>query len=412
MIAALPAEREEIMKKKFVEGILVTAMTAALLAGCGGTATSTSNNTTQSSAASGSAPATTASSEAAKGTDTSSTENGEFDLEAAFAAETGVGDPIRIISTFEGTCQVQSQIAYLLGFYDAEGLKEGIDYDFVESGGETGAVLLSTNQADVAIGLISGMLQPLDNGLEAKAISGLHTGCITLVTLEGSGIESTADLKGKTIGVTALSSSQHIAALRALKYEGLSGDDVEFVVYDADSIQQALLNGAVDAIGLGDYKAAIMVRDEGAKIIFDTSTDERLKDENCCVLYASNTAIDRKPATLAKLVTAIQKASIWIEDNPDIAAQIQVAQGYTVGDVNVNTELLKTYKYPTSLTLLQEAVYRNFDDAKEIGLLKEDTDKDLLAESSYVFLPGIADGLDITEIEPPYDPQQFLSAKE
>ena len=336
----------------------------------------------------------------------------DYDIEAAFLKETGVGEPIRIISTFEGTCQVQSQIAYLLGFYEAEGLKEGVDYSFVESGGETGAVLLSTDQADVAIGLISGMLQPLDNGLEAKAILGLHTGCVTIVTLESSDINSTVDLKGKKIGVTALSGSQHIAALRALSYEGYSAEDVEFIVYDKDSIQQALQNGAVDAIGLGDYKAAIMVRDEGAKIIFDTSTDERLKDENCCVFYASNKAIERKPATLAKLAKAIQKASIWIEDNPELAAQIQVAQGYTVGDVNVNAELLKTYQYPTSLTLLKEAVYRNFDDAQVLGLLKEDTDKNALAESSYVFLPGVPDGLDITEITPPKDPQQFLSVSD
>ncbi len=335
-----------------------------------------------------------------------------YDLDAEFAKETGNGEPIRVVSTFEGTCQVQSQIAYLLGFYEAEGLKEGIDYEYVDAGGETGAVLLSTGKADVAIGLISGMLQPLDNGLEAKAISGLHTGCITLVTRGDSDIQSVKDLKGKTIGVRALSGSEHIATLRALGYEGFSGDDVEFVVYDADSIQQALLNGAVDAIGLGDYKAAIMVREEGAKIIFDTTKDERLKDENCCVLYASNSAIGRKPATLAKMVTAIQKASVWIEDNPELAAQIQAAQGYTVGDVAVNTELLKTYQFPTSLTLLKEAVYRNFDDAKQIGLLKEDTDKDVLAESSYLFLPGVADGLDITEITPPKDPQQFLNAKE
>ncbi len=384
------------MKKRICSVLLSSVLTMSLLAGCGDTtsAQSSGNNTLVSSAS--------------EGTEAS----GEFNLDEAFAKETGKGDPIRIISTFEGTCQVQTQIAYLLGFYEQEGLTEGVDYEFVESGGETGAVLISTDKADVAIGLISGMLQPLDNGLEAKAISGLHTGCITIVTRQDSGINSTADLKGKVIGVTALSSSQHIAALRALSYEGLTGDDVEFVVYDADSIQQALLNGAVDAIGLGDYKAAIMGREEGTKIIFDTSTDPRLKDENCCVLFASNAAIDRKPATLAKLVTAIQKASVWIEDNPELSAQIQVAQGYTVGDVNVNTELLKTYSYPTSLSSLKEAVYRNFDDAKVIGLLKEDTDKDEIAESSYLFLPGVSDGLDITEIEAPKDPQQFLTAQE
>lgn len=378
------------MKRKGLTVILTAVLAAFALAGCGASQAAASPS----------------------GTENDVEKEEVFDLETAFLAETASGEPIRIVNTFEGTCMVQTQIAYLLGFYDAEGLVEGVDYTFVDAGDSTGTVLLSTDQADVAISLIAGILQPLDNGLEAKAISGLHTGCITIVTLEGNGIGSVADLKGKTVGVPALSSSQHIAALRALNYEGISPDEVEFVVYDNDSIQQALLNGAVDAIGLGDYKAAIMEQEEGAKVIFDTSVDERLKDENCCVLFANYTSIERRPATLAKLVTAIQKASIWIENNPELAARIQVAQGYTVGDVDVNTELLKTYHYPTSLTLLKEAIYRNFDDAKTLGLLKEDTDKDSLAESSYIFLPGVADGLDITEVEAPYNPEQFLSAPE
>lgn len=322
------------------------------------------------------------------------------------------GDPIRIVNTFEGTCQIQTQMAYLLGFYEAEGLIEGEDYVFVDTGSETGAVLISTDKADVVIGLIVGMLQPLDNGLEAKAILGLHTGCITLVTLGDSDIKSTADLKGKTIGVTQLSSATHIAALRALNFEGFSADDVEFVVYDADSIQQALLNGAVDVIAINDYKAKIMERDEGTKIIFDTSTDERLKDENCCVLFASNRIIEKSPDRLAKLSTAIQKASIWISENPELAAEIQVAQGYALGEAEINKQLILSYQFPTSLTSLKEAIYRNFNDAKVLGLLKEDTDETKLAESSYIFLDEVADGLDITNIEAPKDPYQFLTKKE
>jgi NitT/TauT family transport system substrate-binding protein len=380
------------MKRKILSCVLAVTMVAAIISGCGSSA-STSTDTV--------ADASTV----INNSDTAQASTGSVE-------EDDESGPIRIVSTFEGTCQVQTQIAYLLGFYDAEGLVEGEDYEFVNANGETGAIMLSTDKADVAIGLISGMLQPLDNGLEAKAILGLHTGCITLVTLGDSDIESTADLKGKTIGVTALSSSQHIAALRALNFEGYSADDVEFVVYDSDSIQQALLNGAVDVIGLGDYKANIMVAEEGAKIIFDTSTDERLKDENCCVLFANNKSIAEKPKKLAKLCTAIQKASIWIEENPELAAQIQAAQGYTVGDVNVNTELLKTYSFPTSLQSLKEAIYRNFDDAQTLGLLKEDTDKDALAESSYIFLDGVEDGLDITDVVPPKDPEQFLTVQE
>lgn len=321
------------------------------------------------------------------------------------------GDPIKIVNTFEGTCQVQTQLAYLLGFYEAEGLAEGVDYEFVDAGSETGAVLISTDKADLVIGLIAGMLQPLDNGLEAKAILGLHTGCITLVALGDSEIKSTADLKSTKIGVTQLSSSNHIAALRALSFEGLSADDVEFIVYDSDTIQQALLNGAVDVIALSDYKAKIMERDEGVKIIFDTSTDVRLKDENCCVLFARNSIIEESPLRLAKISTAIQKASIWISENPELAAEIQVAQGYALGEAEVNKQLLLSYQFPTSLTSLKEAVHRNFNDAKTLGLLKEDTDEAVLAESSYIFLDGVADGLDITNIKAPKDPNQFLTVK-
>jgi len=317
-------------------------------------------------------------------------------------------DPIRIVNTFEGTCMVQTQLAYLLGFYEAEGLVEGEDYVFVDSGSETGAVLISTDKADLVTGLIAGMLQPLDNGLEAKAVLGLHTGCITLVTLGDSDIKSIADLKGKTIGVNQLSSSNHIAALRALHFEGMTADDVEFVVYDSDSIQQALLNRAVDVIALGDYKAKIMEREEGVRIIFDTSTDERVKDENCCVLFARTKIIEEDSERLAKILTAIQKASIWISENTDLAAEIQIAQGYALGELEVNKKLLRTYQFPTSLTSLREAIYRNFKDAKVLGLLKEDTDETQLAENSYVFVEGVADGLDITNIQAPKDPYQFI----
>ncbi len=379
--------------KKLIAEIMAIVAAAVILTGCS-SAKETVNTTKEGE-----------STTVTQAAPTTASEN-----EDVAVAETG--DPIRIVNTFEGTCQVQTQLAYLLGFYEAEGLVEGVDYEFVDAGSETGAVLISTNKADLVIGLIAGMLQPLDNGLEAKAILGLHTGCITLVTRGDSDIKSTADLKGKTIGVNQLSSSNHIAALRALNYEGLSADDVEFVVYDADTIQQALLNGAVDVIALGDYKAKIMEREEGVRIIFDTSTDERLKDENCCVLFASTGVIEKSPQRLAKICTAIQKASIWISENPELAAEIQVAQGYALGEVEVNKELLLTYQFPTSLTSLKEAIYRNFNDAKTLELLKEDTDEATLAESSYIFLDGVADGLDITNIEAPKDPNQFLEAKE
>ena len=82
--------------------------------------------------------------------------------------------------------------------------------------------------------------------------SGMHTGCTKLLVRADSGIESVADLKGRTIGVSSLASSEAITAKRALNAAGVDisadGGEVAFAVYSTTDQPAALLHGAVDAI--------------------------------------------------------------------------------------------------------------------------------------------------------------------
>lgn len=309
-----------------------------------------------------------------------------------------------------GLCGIPLHIAKQLQFFEAEGLKEGVDYSYVTSS-TSGVEMLSTKQADVSFGLVAAMLAPLDNGLEAKTVLGIHTGCIQILAGKNSGITGVEGLKGKKIGIENVASSPHIVAQRALASVGIgtTGDNmqVEFVVFPKADLPVALKEGKVDAIAIGDPQASILVKDGDGLSLFNSATSDLLMDEYCCALWARNETIEKQPDKLAKIVTAIQKASVWIDQNKDLAAEIQLDNGWVVGELEVDQHTLKDYKYLPSVSGVQTALARNIKDMKALGLIRKDTDADALAKSSFIKLKGVADEITGT-VTPPIDPASQL----
>lgn len=335
----------------------------------------------------------------------------ENEVRAVAANENTVSDEALedgIIKILYGSslCGIPLHIAKQLQFFEAEGLVEGVDYEYVTSS-TPGVEMLSTKQADVSFGLVAAMLAPLDNGLEAKTVLGVHTGCIQIIAGTGSGIKSAADLRGKKIGVTQLASSDHIVTQRALASKGIGSTadnmEVEFIVYDKDNLPIALKEGAVDAIAIGDPKATILVNEGTGISIFNSAISELLKDEYCCALWARNETIEKQPKKLAKVVTAIQKASVWIDQNKELAAKIQLDNEWLVGDLEIDIATIEHFKYLPSVSGVKEALTRNILDMKDLGLIRKDTDAEQLAGTSFASLEGVAD--EITDkVEAPVDP--------
>ncbi len=313
--------------------------------------------------------------------------------------------PIKILYS-AGLCGIPIHLAKQLQFLEAEGLEEGIDYEYLTSS-TPGPEMLATGQADVTFGLIAAMLAPLDNGLEAKTVLGVHTGCLQIIASSESGVKTVADLKGKKIGVEKLASSAHIVAQRALANEGIGSTadnmEVEFIVFDKENLPIALKNGAVDAISIGDPQATILVNEGAGISIFNSATSELLKDEYCCSLWVRNAAIEKYPDQVAAVVRAIQKAATWVDQNTELAAQIQLDNEWLVGDLEIDTHTINTFKYLTSVSGVEEALTRNILDMKELGLIREDTDADALAKNSFFRLDGVPDSITET-VEAPIDP--------
>jgi NitT/TauT family transport system substrate-binding protein len=292
-----------------------------------------------------------------------------------------------------GLCTAPFFIAGEKGFYAEEGLK----YEEIKIDVNQTHQLLTTGQIDVTNFLLSGMIQPLANGLDVKIPLGLHTGCIKVLAAPGSGIRSAEDLRGRRIGVSGLGAPPTLIAQRYLARLGINvgpnGGEVEWVIFSPGDLPLALERGQVDAIAINDPAAWIVEQDGKGRVIINTTTDEYLKDEICCVVEASSRVYKNHPEALAKFSRALQKAARYVEENPEETARLMAEKQYVAGDPAVNAQVLKSYSYRASVSGAREAILRNSRELQQIGIVDQSVDVDAVTNGVFVALPGVPDSL-------------------
>jgi len=115
--------------------------------------------------------------------------------------------------------------------------------------------LIATGDADLAIGLAdtvyfaqTGTGRFEDQQLEMiRGIASLYANMIQIVTLEGSGITSLDDLRGKRVSVGAPGSGTEVNALEVLEAAGMSYDDIDEQRLNFNETADALANGDIEA---------------------------------------------------------------------------------------------------------------------------------------------------------------------
>ena len=167
--------------------------------------------------------------------------------------------------------------------------------------------------------------------------------------------------------------------------------EVEFSVYSRNDLPQALENGAVDAIALGDPTASIAEEQYGLTALIDTATDPKYKDEYCCNAFVTSKLAAENPKAAAAFTRAVQKASQWVQENPDETAKIIVDKQYVSGDVEFCAQILKTYNYKPSVQGGYDALKLNAEELSKIGVLKEGTDAQKFADNAYIFFDDVPD---------------------
>lgn len=288
-------------------------------------------------------------------------------------------------------CAAPMYIAIENGYFE----EENLDVEQVTVDAAHVAEAIGADQVDVGMGLIGKLLQPLENGLPIKFTTGLHTGCTKLLVPGDSDIKSIADLKGKKIGVPGLADAATVISKRSLSAAGIGvteqNMEVEFSVYSRNDLPQALENGAVDAIALGDPTASIAEEQYGLTALIDTATDPEYKDEYCCAAFVTSKLASENPEAAAAFTRAVQKASQWVQENPDETAKIIVDKQYISGETDFVAQILKTYNYKPSVQGGYDALKQNAEELAQIGVIKSDTDATKFADNAYIFFDDVPD---------------------
>ena len=176
-------------------------------------------------------------------------------------------------------------------------------------------------------------------------------------------------------------------------HKRLPGGEVDWVVFSTPDLPLALERKQVDAIAINDPAAWIVEQNGQGRVIIDTTTDDYLKDEICCVVESSGRVYKDHPEALAKFVRALQKAAQYVEENPEETARLMAEKQYVAGDPAVNAQVLKSYSYRASVSGAREALLRNTRELQQIGIVDASVDVDALTNGTFAALPGVPDSL-------------------
>ena len=118
----------------------------------------------------------------------------------------------------------------------------------------TNKVALALTQSDIAFDAYQGQLKGLDEKIGVRSLLALYSNYMHMVSLEGSGIKTVADFKGKRVSTGAPGSGTEIKGLRVMEAYGLTPKDLR---------SQERLGATESAGALKDRKIDAFVWDGG-----------------------------------------------------------------------------------------------------------------------------------------------------
>jgi NitT/TauT family transport system substrate-binding protein len=172
------------------------------------------------------------------------------------------------------------------------------------------------------------LIIPIDAGEPITIVAGQHVGCFELFAREG--IRSIPDLKGKTVGVQGLGSSQYTFLSGMAAYVGLDPEkDIRWITSSSPSPMELFADGKIDAfLGFPPEPQELRSRNIG-RVIFNSATDRPWSQYFCCMLAGHRDFVRKNPVATKRLLRAIIKATDLCATQPEWVAQRIVDAGFT-----------------------------------------------------------------------------------
>ena len=246
-----------------------------------------------------------------------------FVLAAEGALETTT---VRIFANRPGICVAPQYIAEPL--LQAEGFTDIRFVGLTATTGAPAAQAVGSGNADFTVTFAAPLAIAIDGGAPITLLSGVHVGCFELFGNEG--VRSITDLKGKSVGVQGLGSSQHVYAASIAAYVGLDPTkDIHWAINLAVKPTELYEKGQIDAfVGFPPEPQDLRVRHIG-HVVVNSAVDRPWSQYFCCMLAGNREFVRKNPVATKRVLRAILKAAdLCVREPPSVARQL-VDTGFT-----------------------------------------------------------------------------------
>src|SRR5215469_11363287 len=243
----------------------------------------------------------------------------------AFAADGPIETTTVRFAKIPGICNAPQYVAEEL--LRAEGFTD-ISYVGLVAAGAPAVDAVARGDADFTVTFAAPLVIGIDGGAHVVVVSGVHIGCFELFGNEV--VRSIADLKGKSVGVQGLGSSQHVFAAAMAAYVGLDpAKDIRWVINPQVNPTELYEKGHIDAfLGFPPEPQDLRARHIG-RVIVNSAVDRPWSQYFCCLLGGNVDYVRVHPVATKRVLRAILKATDLCATNPARAAQRLVDGGFT-----------------------------------------------------------------------------------
>lgn len=212
------------------------------------------------------------------------------------------------------------QLAKAKGYFEDAGL----DVTFqVGKGGADVAKQVAVGNADLGGGIGDTPLIVRANGLAVKGVALLGSEALTQISWrKDAGINSIADLKGKSVGVLSFKDTTYYNLLAVLADAGISKDDVNIQAVGPGGMIKLMISGDLQAIsGVPEWTAAI----RGAGVEVEVTPINEIFPAMAQAILSSEDTIKNRPDVVGGFVGAVVKGYKDIIADPEQASKDYVA---------------------------------------------------------------------------------------
>jgi NitT/TauT family transport system substrate-binding protein len=278
---------------------------------------------------------------------------------------------------------VAKELLHSEGFNDVQYIKNP------PGGSRAVAQVLASGDVDISLSFIPTDLVQIDAGAPVVILAGGHVGCIELAG--SSRIRSTRELKGKTVAVSDLRTSDqtadHVFISMFVAHVGLDPEkDINWKVTHGPDNMRLLADGKIDAFMSGPPSLSQEMRAKQiGHVLLNTTTDRPWSQYFCCMVASTTEFVRKHPVATKRALRAIVKAADVCALEPNRVARLIADRGLL--------------SYANALQTLKEIPYGKWrehdpEDAvrfyalrmREVGMIKSTPQKILAQGTDWRFL--------------------------